>query len=66
VVELHGPSLASRTIAVRGASQVDSGTFLLASLESLILMKRAANREKDRNATALLEAEIARRREASA
>jgi hypothetical protein len=47
-------------------ASIHGGNFLLASLESLVRMKRAANREKDRGAIALLEAEIARRRETPA
>ncbi len=49
------------------AVEAEAGEIALvfASLESLVRMKRAANREKDRKAIALLEAEIARRREAS-
>jgi hypothetical protein len=60
----EGPTYVELAADAVGA-KIEVGSFLLASLESLVRMKRAANREKDRKAIVLLEAEIARRRDAS-
>jgi hypothetical protein len=43
-------------------AELGDRTFLVASLEALLAMKRAAGREKDRSVLSLLEAAIARKR----